>query len=139
MRDGELLGILADVQAHHGRHAVSLGDVTTDTVDLTAALSIHRTWSRVRGLLAAGARGGAVRLGGSSDQMMVQANHFWAPWLGALGLASVELAATSRIALGITVEGGAVIVPVGGLVNAQREVAIDGGWLALHLGIGFLL
>jgi len=138
-QDRALLGWLVDLEAHHGRAGVSLGDVTADVLDVAAALAIHHAWSRARLALAAGLRGGGARLAGSADAMTVHADHFWAPWLGALALASASVTIVPRWSLELAVEGGGVIVPVGGLVNDRREVAIDGAWLTIQLGVGVIL
>jgi hypothetical protein len=135
-RDGAWLGWLADVEAHHGTSTVSLGQTSADVLDAAGALSIHRSWSRTRASFAAGVRGGAGRLAGSSTMMGVRAESFWGPWFGAFALGSISVAATSHFAIELTVEGGRVISPLGGLVDARREVAIDGAWIGVHLGVG---
>ena len=137
--DRALLGWLVDLQARHGRTGVTLGEVSTDVLDIAAALAIHHTWSRTQLAFAAGLRGGTARLAGAPEMTTVRADHFWAPWLGALALGRATLTLAPRWCVELAVEGGRVIVPIGGLVNDRREVAIDGGWLSVELGVGVFL
>ena len=139
LRDGAPIGWLADVQAHHGTTGVSRGSVTTDLIDVTGAVAANKTWSRLHLTLAIGARGGAARLAGDSSDMMVRTDKFWSPWFGAVGLGSLDLRATSHVAVNLTVDAGYVVRPVGGLVDARREIGIDGAWMGVHLGIGTIL
>jgi hypothetical protein len=139
VREGDWLGWLADVEVHHGTTAVSLGRTSTDLVDAAGAVSVHRGWQGVGLSLAVGLRGGTARLAGSSNLMGVTAGKFWGPWLGAVGVGSVDVHLWSRWALDLAVEAGQVISPLGGLVDARREVAIDGAWMGIHLGVGTIL
>ncbi len=138
-RAASRLTLHVDVQAHHGTAEVTLGRVTTDILDVAPAVGVQHAWERVRASASIGARGGAVRLAGSSDTMSVRGDRFWAPWFGAFALAGLELAVSSRVRLIVDVEGGLVINPVGALVEQRREIAVDGGWLGVHVGIGTIL
>jgi len=39
----------------------------------------------------------------------------------------------------VATEGGYWLFPTGGLVNGRREVALEGGWLGVQLGLGIIL
>jgi hypothetical protein len=133
-------GWAVDAQAHHGSEATSLGRVDTDVLAVGAVAVVHRTWSRASVHLGAGVRGGAAQLSGVPDPMMaVRGSRFWAPWLGPLARGSVEIGVGNRITLGAAIEGGYVVSPVGGLVSDRREVAVDGAWLLVHVGVGMIL
>jgi hypothetical protein len=138
--DGQSLGWSIDGQVHHGTSRVSLGEVSTDVVDVGAAVTARQTWSRWSLRLGAGARGGAARLSGSPDPSAgTQGKKFWAPWIGPLALGRVELVVTDRLVLDVGIEGGYVVSPVGGLVADRREVAVDGPWMAVDVGVGMYL
>ena len=53
--------------------------------------------------------------------------------------AGVALTPYRRLVIDLFVETGYVALPVGALVNGQRELAIDGAWLSGALGIGVML
>jgi hypothetical protein len=44
-----------------------------------------------------------------------------------------------RFMIAVTIESGEVVLPVGGLVDGQRVVAVDGTWLQASLGVGVFL
>jgi hypothetical protein len=131
-------GWMLDAQVHHGTTSVSLGQVSTDVLGFGAVGYVHKAWSAWRVELGGGVRGGAVLMTGVPDAM-VTASRFWAPWVGPVALADLELAVRDQLVLVLDVEGGYVVSPVGGLVDGLREVAIDGAWIGVHLGIGIVL
>lgn len=135
---GAPIGWMVDVGVHRGESEVPHGRVTTDLIDAGVAVSIGRSLGQFDLAFAGGLRGGMVRLGGTSDEM-VTTDRFWAPWLGGFGLANAELRMTQRMTMQLAIEGGRVISPVGALVDDVREVGIDGAWLGIHLGIGVIL
>ena len=140
-RSGAPVGWLVDVRAHHGERAVTHGHVTTDVVDAGVGVVVGRPVGPLHLSLAAGARGGGVRLAGTAtDEMeMVRTNKFWAPWAGGFALADIELPVLPRVMMHLTIEGGYVVSPVGGLVDNVRAVGVDGPWMGVHLGIGTIL
>jgi hypothetical protein len=134
------IGWMIDVQADHGTASASLGKVSTDVVSVGAGFVFHQPWTRVSLRLGGGLRGGAVRLSGvPAPSPDAHGATFWAPWVGPMALGSVGVVATRRLTLDLTVEGGYVVSPVGGLVNGRREVAVDGAWIGFQLGVGIFL
>ena len=82
----------------------------------------------------------AVRMSGAPDRGAgAQGTAFWAPWVGPHTLGHVERAVTDGFVLSLGVEAGYVLSPVGGLVGDRREVAVDGAWIGVDVGIGMLL
>jgi hypothetical protein len=135
---GAPIGWLVDIGLHRGESDVPHGQVTLDVIDASAAVSLSRPMGPVELSLAGGVRGGMVRLGGTSDEM-VTTDRFWAPWLGGFVLGNAELRLAPRMTAQLAIEGGRVISPVGALVDKVREVGIDGAWFGVHLGIGMIL
>ncbi len=134
------IGWMVDAQAHRGSESTSLGQVFTDVIGVGLVAVVHHAWARSSTHVGGGVRGGAVRLSGVPTAMMgVQGSRFWAPWIGPLVLGNVELAVTHRFTVDVTLEGGYVVSPVGGLVSDRREVAVDGAWLEVHVGVGVFL
>jgi hypothetical protein len=134
------LGWMVDAQAHHGSQATPLGRVSTDVIGLGAIVAVHRAWSTLDVHLGGGVRGGAVELSGVADPMTVaRASRFWASWFGVLAVGSVGVTIARRFVVEATLEGGEVVVPVGGLVGGRRIVAVDGAWLDLNLSVGMFL
>jgi hypothetical protein len=134
------LSWIGDFQAHHGTLTTHAGDVSTNILALGAAIAVRRTWGAWSVNLGCGLRGGAAELAGvAMPGTTTQAGRFWAPWLGIGALGSVDLRLPHRFVVAATLEGGDVIVPVGGLVDGQRTVAIDGTWLAVEIGFGVFL
>jgi hypothetical protein len=140
-------GFIVDAQANHGVESTSLGQVDTDVLAVGAAITVRRAWRshaspdrRAIVSLGAGVRAGAVHLTGVPDiTMAVDGAQFWAPWFGPLALARVDFDVNGRITFGAALEGGYVALPVVGLVNGVRDVAISGAWLELYLGVGVIL
>jgi hypothetical protein len=138
-RSGTPIGFLVDVRAHHGESAVPRGRVTTDVVDAGVGAVVGRPVGQLYFSLAAGARGGGVRLAGTAEMEMVRTNKFWAPWAGGFAHANLELQVLPRVMMHLTIEGGYVVSPVGALVDDVRAAGIDGPWMGVHLGIGTIL
>jgi hypothetical protein len=131
----ELIGWRIDAQAHHGSESTPLGHVDTDVLSVGVAALIRRAWSRSVVHLGVGARGGAVRMSGAPSMTGVEGSRFWAPWVGAFVLGSAELRLAHRTSLDAQVTTGYVVRPVGGLVSDRREVAVDGAWVEVHIGV----
>ena len=136
---GATLGLIVDAQAHRGSRTVSLGRVSTDVLDLGALAGRRIGWSRTTLFVGAGIRAGTARLDGMPVDASVSGSKFWAPWLGACAIGSVDVAVTRSLALDLSVDGGYVLVPVGGLVGDRRETAVDGALIGVHIGIGAIL
>jgi hypothetical protein len=130
------VGWQSDVQALHATTGTSLGAVSTDVIALGAALVVHYTWRRMGVRGGVGLRGGAVRMAGEGMGEEIRANSLWGPFGGVMGTLSLGVAATRRLALEVGIEGGYVLVPVAGLVDGRRAVAIEGGWVGFHAGVG---
>jgi len=140
-RDGSgPLGWMIDVQAHRGSETTPLGQVDTDVLGAGVAAVVHHAWWPASVHVGGGLRGGGARLSGVPDPMLaVHGSRFWAPWVGPFVLGNVELVVAQRFAVVAAIEGGYVIAPVGGLVSGRRDVAVDGAWLELHVGVELFL
>jgi hypothetical protein len=134
------LGWNVDVMADHGSASTSLGAVSIDLLSASATLVFQQAWSRVGLRVGAGGRGGAARLQGHpTTPKTVRGDTYWAGWGGVLAHLGLDVALTRRWALALSAEGGYVVFPVGGLVGGAREVAVDGPWIGLQLGLGIFL
>jgi hypothetical protein len=133
------VGWAVDAMTFHGQPGTSLGPVTVDTLSLSGTFFVHGQWSRVALRGGVGLRGGAARLGGQASQQSVSANSLWGPWLGPMAELELTVAATRRLAVELGGEVGYVVLPVVGLVNNVREVAVDGPWFGLNMRLGFFL
>ncbi len=134
-RRGGRFGWRADLEAHRGGADVSLGTVATTVADVGAYLDVALVRGRTRVGAHAGARGGVARLAGTPATMEATAGDVTGAWFGALAGATLDVAIGDRIGLTIVGEVGAVLVPVTGLVGARPEAAVDGAWIAVHLGL----
>jgi hypothetical protein len=134
-----VLGFSVDFGELHGRERVSLGQVDIDLLALGAAVELGHAWSRVQTRLGFGARGGvAVLAGHSTDPGFVGVVHR-APFVDVFGAASVDVALSRRWCIDISAEAGYNVLPVIGLVESAREVAIRGPWVGAQIGLGLLL
>jgi hypothetical protein len=134
------VGWIADAGVHHGSQATSLGNVSTDVIDVGAAVVVHRAWNAWNVHLGGGVRGGAVELSGVAAPMAsARGDRFWAPWFGLLALGSLDVLVAHRFTIAATIECGEVLLPVGGLVGGQRVVAVDGAWVQASIGVGVFL
>ena len=134
-----LIGWMLDAEFHRGTQDLSFGGVTTQVVDLGAAAQIHRAWNAARGEAGLGLRGGAVEMIGQAGDASLMARSFSAQWFGAFATGHIGYAVTEHITLDAMLEAGYVLSPVVGLVAGQRAAAVDGRWLAAHVGIGVRL
>lgn len=134
---GHRFGWSADLLAHHGSATTDLGLVTVDTVSAGLALFFHHNWSRVALRIGGGVRGGAVRFEGIPSRPDALGASAWSGWMGPMVMAATTLTAARHVAVEISVEGGYVAAPFGGLVNGERTVAVDGPWIGFQLGVGF--
>jgi len=130
-------GWSADLLAHHGSTTTSLGLVAVDTVSVGPTAIFHRNWSKVALRVGGGVRGGAVRLDGMPNAPQVRGTSAWSGWLGPMVGAATTVTVARHLAFELSVEGGYVAVPFGGLVSGAREVEIDGPWIGFQLGLGF--
>ncbi len=134
------IGWVADAGVHHGSQTTSLGDVSTDVIDVGAAVVVHRAWNAWNVHLGGGVRGGAVELSGIAGPMAAaHGDRFWAPWFGVFALGSLDVLVGHRFIIDATIEGGEVLLPVGGLVDGRRVVAVDGTWVQASVGVGVFL
>jgi hypothetical protein len=81
------------------------------------------------------ARGGIVRLSGTSDVPGVEAYATVRPWAGP-ALTLRAQAGTSWFFAEVAAEAGWAAVSASGLVNGGANLAASGPWLALSLGLG---
>jgi hypothetical protein len=134
------IGWIADAGVHHGSQTTSLGNVSTDVIDVGAAFVVHRAWDAWNVRLGGGVRGGAVELSGVAAAMAsARGDRFWAPWFGLFALGTVDVLVAHRFMIAATIESGEVLLPIGGLVDGRRVVAVDGAWIQASLGVGVFL
>ena len=57
---------------------------------------------------------------------------------GPFGTFGVAVAAGRGLVLELQTEGGYWVFPTGGLVDGRREVAVEGPWIGLQAGVGFI-
>jgi len=115
---------------------VGLGTILTTVLDAGFGLGFHGRVSPfvIGGGL--GVRGGVARLTGEPRTKEIHAGTFDAPWLGVFGFGRATATLVPHLSLELLVETGYTIVPVGGLVDGQRLVSVDGVWVASALGVG---
>jgi hypothetical protein len=130
------IGWIVDAQIHSGEQTTSLGDVRAGVLSVGAAAQVHHSWPRARIDLGAGMRGGEVRMVGMATSPGITASAFSSGWLGALVRGQVSVSLSGPITLDAALETGYVLAPVNALVAGRPEVAVDGNWLEVHLGIG---
>jgi hypothetical protein len=133
------LGLSVAAGLHRGSQPVDLGAIRTQVLDLGAAAQLHRAWRGARGEVGSGLRGGVVQMAGQTVNTMWVSSAFSARWFGAFAYGHVGVAIAGNVTLDAVVEAGYVLSPVTALVDGHRAVAVDGGWLAGHLGIGVKL
>lgn len=132
------LGWLVELEVAHGSAAVSVGSVSTTLLSIGTAFVAHQSWRKIGIHGGIGLRFGAAQLRGESDAGARGAS-FWGPWVGPMATLGLVAAPVRRLALELGLEGGYVVTPVGGLVDGRREVAVEGGWIGLYLGLGVFL
>ena len=99
---------------------------------------VHWDWPGVILRGGVGLRGGAAHLAGEPRvREAAQARGGWGGWAGPCAAASVTIAPARRLAVELAVESGYAVIGVQGIVAGKSEVAVDGAWLGIHLGIGF--
>jgi hypothetical protein len=64
------------------------------------------------------------------------ASTFSARWLGAFTTGHVGVALGSHVTVDAVIEAGYVLSSVIGLVDRQHGAAVDGTWIAGHVGLG---
>jgi hypothetical protein len=134
-RRGGRFGWRADLEVHRGEGDVSLGSVATTVADGGSYLDVALVRARVRVGAHAGARGGVARLVGKPASAGSTAGHVTGAWWGAVVGATLDVPVGTRVGLTVAAELGAVLLPVTGLVGARAESAVDGGWIAVHVGL----
>jgi hypothetical protein len=132
-------GWSSDVSAEHGAATVTAGIVNVDVLSVEASLFFSRHWRKLGIRIGAGARGGAVHLAGTPATSSVRGSTVWGGWVGPLGRASLVVTPTRRFVIELGLDGGYVLVPVAGLVDGARKVAIDGGWVGFSVALGAFL
>lgn len=133
------VGWSTDAFVEHGAASTTVGIVAVDEISVDATLFYTRHWRRIGFRLGAGARGGAVRLAGAPGSASAHGGTVWGPWGGLLGRFSAVLTPWHRLVVELGVDGGYVLVPVAGLVDGVRQVAVDGGWVGFSVAIGAFL
>ncbi len=128
-----------DLSVEQGSATVSLGGVEVSLVSAGAAVLLRRGAGRFLVEGGAGVRGGLARLRGKPDSPTVVPDSHTAWWGGPVVTARIFGPASGRLAIVLTVEAGYAVLDTGGLVNGVREVALDGAWLAIQLGLGLRL
>jgi hypothetical protein len=137
VRIGERRGNWAwsiDVIADHGETATPLGDVTVDAISAGASL----LWTRHAFALGAGLRGGPGWLAGTPSMRSVAGGTVAGAWGGPFASAGAQLEIRRVLAVELTGEGGWSLMSITGRVAGASDVALDGPWLGVQLGVGLL-
>lgn len=137
------LGWELDLRYLRGRDETALGTVTTDLLGAGAAAVFQWQWLRPgdarrggRVHLGGGVRGGAVRVAGEpAPGSGALGGTIWGPTAGLYATAGAELT-LGRLLLGVTADGGYVLLPVIGRAADVPVAGVEGPWLGLHLCIG---
>jgi hypothetical protein len=118
----------------HGARATTLGDATTTTLSLTPMVTLHGALGPFALRAGLGPRVGVAWLRGEPARSNVTGFTVSGAWVAAM----------TRVALSVPIgplsvelggEAGYGILPVVGLVNGTREVAIDGLCLGGSMGV----
>lgn len=133
------LGWFADTGIYRGSQALAHGSIDTQVVAFAAGGEVQRIFHRVRGDVGAGVRGGAVEMIGRPSDATFMASAFSARWLGAFTTGHVGVALGERVTVDAMIETGYVLSSVIGLVDHQQAAAVDGTWIAGHIGLGVSL
>jgi hypothetical protein len=133
------LALSLDVMFVHGSELVSLGRVAIDLITAAPALLARLQLGPVdlRGGL--GFRVGGVRLTGSpADPATARGGSLATAFYGPILTVGTSVRLWRLLLLEVAGEAGWMIRPVGGLVSHQREVSLQGVFLGLQLGLGFV-
>ena len=133
-------GWAVDVLAQHGRFVRAVGTVAADTITAAASIMGHRNWAHVGLRGGAGFRLGAASLDGTpTDAGSTRGSRVvWATG-GPFATLSVSAVPVCGLALELAVEGGYSVFSMGGLINGGRDVAIEGPFIGLQLGVGIFM
>jgi hypothetical protein len=110
---------------------------------LLTRLSPYVAWRlAARGLvgrLGAGYAVGMARVAGRADDARGAGDTLSGPWAGPYALAGVAYAATDALSLDLRAEMGWVMLPVVGQVARGNDIAIQGAWTSVLVGMSFAL
>jgi hypothetical protein len=101
----------------------------------SAGLQVGLARDRLRLSFDLGARAGAARLSGRSDDPNILAATVLRPWAGPVAMLRAGLG-PSWFGAEIVAEGGWAAVSVSGVVSGGPALAVNGPWLAISLGVG---
>ena len=134
------VGWTVDALAHHGEVTTQPGKVAVDTVTGAGAVVGRRSWARATLGGGIGFRIGATILRGTANvSALVRSDSVvWAGG-GPFGTLGVSVIAVRGLVLELNAEGGYWLFPTGGLINGRRDVAVEGPWLGMQLGVGLAL
>jgi hypothetical protein len=101
-----------------------------------AARQMHFAWGELETGL--GVQVSIVRLSGTPfAQAAASGRTSTAPTLSSFAFIGGSVPIASSFAIEVRGVAGWVMIPAGGLVSGQREVAFDGPWIGALLGSGF--
>jgi hypothetical protein len=110
---------------------------------LLTRLSPYIAWRlAARGLvgrLGAGYAVGMARIAGRADDARGAGDTLSGPWAGPYALAGIAYAATDALSLDLRAETGWVMLPVVGQVARGNDIAIQGAWTSVLVGMSFAL
>lgn len=134
------VGWSVDLLEHHGGFDDALGHVSIDTLTASGSALAHRHWRHVGLGGGLGFRIGATILRGRAAEG-TRAGEGTVTWAAGGPLATLHLRVfpVHGLVLELATEGGYWLFPTGGLVNRRRDVAVDGPWVGVQLGIGIVL
>jgi hypothetical protein len=131
-------GWSVDVLAHHRSIATGRGDVAIDVITAAARVLAQGRWSRLSLRGGFGLRAGTTILTGRGSASVRGDHVVWAAG-GPMVNFSLGFTVVHRLSLELGGEGGYWVFPTGGLVNGQREVALEGPFVGVQLGLGLRL
>lgn len=132
------LGWSADVVAHTRTETVTLGTATVTTISASLGGHAHRSVGRWRVRAGLGARLGASTIAGDAgDRPDVEESQITGLTGGPLVRFGVELRVAGHAAVALDLESGWHLFELGGLVDGEREAAVDGGWASAQLALGW--
>jgi hypothetical protein len=99
----------------------------------------HVSASGVAVRLGAGYALGMARIAGTAENGRAFGGSVTGLWGGPYALAGIAYAATDAVDLDLRAEAGWVLLPVAGQVAGGNDVAVQGPWVGLQLGVSLAL
>jgi hypothetical protein len=139
LEHGARLTFAIDARLSRAGTPMPSGQATFESIDASPAVLVRASAGAFALKAGLGLRLGYGRLAGEPARPdRHTAASFTAPWAG--GLVSLRLArGFGPLVIELEAEGGAVLLPVKGLVDDARETAVEGAWIGGTFGVGWAL